>query len=166
MSEIRHQWNGTVLTVISDSGASSMDLAGPKGDTGCRGPQGPAGVLYGEDGEIVTNLTNYYTKEEIDNIIYGVGGDTDFSVYATKDYVLTEIEKAQLEDIEIDLSSYATKSYVDQAIAASGGGSGGGGSSVDLSNYYTKSEVDNKISNAKSALFTFNSATGRLDITL
>ena len=40
MGEIRHSWNGTVLTISSDSGTSSCDL---KGDTGCRGAQGPAG---------------------------------------------------------------------------------------------------------------------------
>lgn len=43
MSEITHEWNGTVLTITSDSGTSSMDLKGDKGDDGIRGAQGPAG---------------------------------------------------------------------------------------------------------------------------
>lgn len=40
---ISHSWNGTVLTITSDSGTSSADL---KGDIGIRGPQGPAGDQY------------------------------------------------------------------------------------------------------------------------
>lgn len=40
---ITHSWNGTVLTITSDSGSSSADLKGPQGDTGIRGPQGVAG---------------------------------------------------------------------------------------------------------------------------
>lgn len=39
---ITHSWNGTILTVTSDSGTSSADL---KGDIGVRGPQGAAGVI-------------------------------------------------------------------------------------------------------------------------
>jgi hypothetical protein len=58
--KITHEWNGTVLTITSDSGTSSMDLRGPKGDTGVRGPQGVAGDGGGAD------LSNYYTKAEID----------------------------------------------------------------------------------------------------
>ena len=40
--KITHSWNGTVLTVTSDSGTSSADLKGEKGDKGSRGPQGRA----------------------------------------------------------------------------------------------------------------------------
>lgn len=40
---IKHSWNGTVLTIESDSGVSSCDLKGSTGDTGIRGPQGIAG---------------------------------------------------------------------------------------------------------------------------
>lgn len=40
---ITHSWNGTVLTITSDSGTSSADLKGEKGDTGVRGAQGIAG---------------------------------------------------------------------------------------------------------------------------
>lgn len=46
---ISHSWNGTVLTITSDSGTSSADL---KGDTGIRGPQG----AQGPKGEIDTSL--------------------------------------------------------------------------------------------------------------
>ena len=40
---ISHSWNGTVLTITSDSGTSSCDLKGEKGDDGVRGAQGIPG---------------------------------------------------------------------------------------------------------------------------
>jgi hypothetical protein len=41
---IEHSWNGTILTIKSDSGTSSCDLKGAKGDIGVRGPQGEPGL--------------------------------------------------------------------------------------------------------------------------
>jgi hypothetical protein len=49
--QIFHEWNGTILTITSDSGTSSADLKGPKGDMGVRGPQGGGVVI--EDGDEV-----------------------------------------------------------------------------------------------------------------
>ena len=46
---IKHQWNGTVLTIESDSGVSSCDLKGAKGDDGPRGAQGAPGSTIVED---------------------------------------------------------------------------------------------------------------------
>ena len=46
---ITHQWNGTVLTITSDSGKSSCDLKGAKGDDGPRGAQGAPGSSVAED---------------------------------------------------------------------------------------------------------------------
>lgn len=40
---ITHSWNGTVLTITSDSGTSSCDLKGAQGDMGVRGAQGAPG---------------------------------------------------------------------------------------------------------------------------
>lgn len=40
---ITHQWNGTILTITSDSGTSSCDLKGEKGDDGARGAMGLPG---------------------------------------------------------------------------------------------------------------------------
>jgi len=55
MGNIYHEWNGTVLTITSDSGTSSCDLKGDKGDTGVRGAQGVKGEIgigaQGERGE-------------------------------------------------------------------------------------------------------------------
>lgn len=115
---IYHSFNGTILTITSDSGTSSADL---KGDTGCRGPQGPAGVVYGDTSDIV--LDGYATEQYVDDKL------------------------ANLSVPDVDLTDYYTKSEVDAKIANSGGtGSGDStGGSADLSNYYTKSEVDSKI---------------------
>ena len=49
--QIFHEWHGTVLTITSDSGTSSMDLKGERGEMGIRGPQS-AGTLV-EDGDEV-----------------------------------------------------------------------------------------------------------------
>ena len=59
---ITHEWNGSVLTITSDSGTSSMDLLGPKGDMGIRGPQGVAGEI---DTDIVYTKGTPPTTEEI-----------------------------------------------------------------------------------------------------
>ena len=60
-ANITHSWNGTILTITSDSGTSSADLQGPqgiqgprgekgdKGDTGAQGPRGEIGP-QGETG--------------------------------------------------------------------------------------------------------------------
>ena len=42
--QITHRWDGTTLIVTSDSGTSSCDLKGSKGDIGIRGPQGRPGI--------------------------------------------------------------------------------------------------------------------------
>lgn len=140
--EIKHQWNGSVLTVTSDSGASSADLRGPKGDTGPRGPQGPAGVIYDEDGKVVVDLSPFYTKEEVDDKIEQ--HVPDMSNYATHADVRAAVEEA---DLEVDLTGYATEKYVDEQITnvATGG-------TIDLGNYYTKSEVDNAMANQQVAI--------------
>lgn len=163
---VEHIWNGTVLTVISDSGASSADLKGQKGDTGPRGPQGPCGVILNEQGQVVVDLAPYYTGEEVDSKIAAAvqdvnlenypteeemaqyissalgpyatkeeleNIDVDLTDYATKNYVATEITKAQLEGAGIDTSGFATK---DDLAAL------GGNTTVDLTNYYTKKETE------------------------
>lgn len=48
---ITHQWTGTVLTITSDSGTSSCDLKGAKGDDGPRGAQGAPGSSVAEDSQ-------------------------------------------------------------------------------------------------------------------
>ena len=84
---IEHSWNGTILTIKSDSGTSSVDLKGGKGDTGPRGAQGPAGVIVNPDGTI------------------------DTSAYATETYVNEKI--AEIQTGSVDLSNYYTKAQID-----------------------------------------------------
>ena len=84
---ITHSWDGTVLTITSDSGTSSADL---KGDMGIRGPQGIPGLLRSADGTI------------------------DMSGYATEDYVDEKIASIDVNDV--DLSGYYTKEQVDALI--------------------------------------------------
>ena len=144
MGEIKHKWNGSVLTIISDSGASSADLKGQKGDTGPRGPQGPGGVIYNEQGELVLDLSEYYSRTEVDELLDDVVDRVDLTNYATKafvtetiasegfvteqdleeamaeadvvskDYVDTEIAKAQLEGAGIDTSHFITTENIEQ----------------------------------------------------
>ena len=59
---ITHSWNGTILTVTSDSGTSSADLKGEKGDTGIRGAQGAEGKV---DTSKVYTIEKPPTTEEI-----------------------------------------------------------------------------------------------------
>ena len=102
--EIKHEWNGTVLTVTSDTGTSSSDLQGPRGPQGVRGPQGPSGVIYDEYDRIIVDLEPYYMKDEVDGLIDGLADE-----YATQNFVITEVAKAQMEGASIDTSGFATK---------------------------------------------------------
>ena len=84
---ITHEWTGSILTITSDSGTSSCDLQGSKGDKGPRGAQGPAGVIVNPDGTI------------------------DTSAYATETYVNQKI--AEVQTGSVDLSNYYTKEQID-----------------------------------------------------
>ena len=140
--EIKHEWSGTILTVISDSGASSADLKGEKGDRGPRGPQGPAGLLLDEQGNVKVDLSPYDTSAEVDAKIEAAVGNVDLSKYATKAYVIESVEN-------IDLDEYATKNYVSTEIAQAQLSGGGGSGSVDLSGYATKDDLNNYATKAE-----------------
>lgn len=65
---ITHSWNGTVLTITSDSGTSSADLKGTKGDTGARGVRGLAGAdgitsVNGKKGDITLTAEDVGAEE-------------------------------------------------------------------------------------------------------
>lgn len=124
--QIFHEWNGTILTITSDSGTSSVDLKGGKGNTGPRGAQGPAGVIVNPDGTIDTSAyaTETYVNEKIAEV---ETSGVDLSNYYTKP-----------ETVSL-LNNYATKTYVQEQISNIEAGS------VDLTNYYTKDQVDAKI---------------------
>ncbi len=64
---ITHEWNGTILTITSDSGTSSCDLRGEKGDDGARG---------------ITTVITECVAEDSKQL-----GGVAAKEYATKDYV-------------------------------------------------------------------------------
>lgn len=72
MSGIYHSWNGTVLTVTSDSGTSSADL---QGVMGIRGPQG----IAGKSSEDVENL-----KAQVNGIEESLNGYVDWEGFYTE----------------------------------------------------------------------------------
>lgn len=154
---ITHKWNGTVLTITSDSGTSSADLKGATGDDGIRGPQGPAGIIIGDTGNI--SLEGYATKDYVDEAVANAStGSVDLSNYYTKTEVDNKIPnlsgyalKTEIPTVPSNVSAftndagyitehqsltdYATKTYVDEAIANASIGE------VDLTNYATKDYV-------------------------
>lgn len=73
MGEFTHSWNGTVLTITSDSGTSSCDLKGEKGDDGVRGAQG-SGIASPQD---IDNAVSDYLEEKYPD------GFNNFKVDAT-----------------------------------------------------------------------------------
>lgn len=82
------------------------------------------------------DMSNYYTKEEVDQLVENV--EVDLTGYATEEYV-----NQQIEDIpEVDLTGYATENYVNQQIENIEF------PETDLTNYYTKPEVDGLIDGA------------------
>lgn len=109
-----HKWNGTVLTITSDSGTSSCDLRGEKGDTGIRGPQGVAGIdgrisfeklteaqkatLKGKDGYTPVKGVDYYTEADKDDIILAI---------------LDALGKSVIGEVDADNNIILTGSLVD-----------------------------------------------------
>ena len=106
---ITHEWNGTVLTITSDSGTSSADL---RGATGIRGAQGRAGVILNADGTV--DMNGYATEQYVEDRIAQIEG-TDLTNYATTSYVNDAISKIEHQDI--DLSKYYTKVEVENMIS-------------------------------------------------
>lgn len=158
---ITHYWNGSVLTVTSDSGTSSADLSGA---TGPRGPQGRPGVIYDSDGNLY--LDDIPSGEEVEALADRMTR-LENSHGVTTEYVATKIEAeladyytkeqtdAKLKNIDVDLSEYATIKYVDNAIA----NAPGGGGSVDLSDYATKAYVNNAVANVEADVDLTNYTT-------
>lgn len=146
---ITHSWNGTVLTITSDSGTSSADLQGGKGDTGPRGAQGPAGIIVKPDGTIDTSqyATETYVNEKIAQV---EAGSVDLTNYYTKAQVDAKIpditglaSQTWVENKGYLTSHQSLKTINGESIVGTGNITISGGS-ADLSNYYTKTEIDNK----------------------
>lgn len=107
---ITHEWNGTILTITSDSGTSSADLKGAVGDTGPRGPQGKAGIILNADGTI--DMTGYATETYVDEKLTDV--NVDLSDYYTKSETDTRFAEQ-----DVQMSEYCTESQVQALIQAS-----------------------------------------------
>ena len=104
--------------------------------------------------EAGVDLTNYYTKSQIDEKFDDIDVSVDLTNYYTKSEVDQKIADISAGDVSIhvDLSDYYTKSEVDELIPDTSEFVTGtdlstaiADVSVDLTNYYTKTEVDNII---------------------
>ena len=68
---VTHSWNGTILTITSASGTSSVDLKGNKGDPGAPGNDGMDGAP-GADGYTPVKGTDYWTADDKTEIVNDV----------------------------------------------------------------------------------------------
>lgn len=115
MSELLHSWNGTILTITSDSGTSSMDLKGEKGDDGARGPQGPAGdtTAAGSSIELDTTLTEEGKAADAKAV-----GDAISGVNETiNNLTAADVGALPADTVIPSTSGLATETYVDNAVA-------------------------------------------------
>ena len=80
---ITHSWNGTILSITSDSGTTAMDLKGEKGDTGARGVRGLPGKVGGgariEDG-VISDETTWSSSGIIDRFAELMGTNANPAV--------------------------------------------------------------------------------------
>lgn len=150
---IEHSWNGTVLTITSDSGTSSMDL---KGDTGVRGPQGAPGITIfsglteEEKAEIIAGLDVIVNETAADLAEYETATDTRlaaieeyntaFDAVANEYMTATDTRLAAIEEnlancedaetVAADLAEYETATDARLAAIEERLANGGGGADV------------------------------------
>lgn len=86
---IEHEWNGTVLTITSDSGTSSADLKGEKGDDGARGPQGAPGDCVATDTAALGGVpaAEYATKDYLNSVIENVNVDYAYNLLDNSNFI-------------------------------------------------------------------------------
>ena len=109
---ITHSWNGTVLTVTSDSGTSSADLKGAKGDTGIRGAQGAEGKI---DTSRVYTRDNPPTYIEVGaapsgfgygEMMYYSGTDDETALEAEFDSILETMQSRSTKQIALNSATF------------------------------------------------------------
>lgn len=162
-----------ILTLTDNSGTSSVDLSTIKGDDGPRGPQGPAGIVVG--GNSTQDMSNYYTKSEVNTLIENVDANVNLTGYATENYVNQQVANISIPTVPTKVSAFvndagylkestilrdyytktqtdaitsglASESFVTAKIAEAQLGGGSSGGSVDLSGFATKGEIPTRTS--------------------
>lgn len=103
--QIFHQWDGTVLTITSDSGTSSADLKGAKGDDGVRGPQGIAGSSASAPTIEIPNGFGFIQVGDT-QIIADTTQDT-FTLAAGNDISLSVKGKTVIINADVEIPPYA-----------------------------------------------------------
>lgn len=96
-------------------------------------------VTGNETIDINSDMANYYTKDEIDDLIANIeAGEVDLTKYYTKSQIDIKLNGYVEDDV---LGSYYTKNEVNDLLDNVTTGE----TNVDLSEYYTKTEVNNLI---------------------
>lgn len=147
---ITHEWNGTILTITSDSGSSSADLKGEKGDTGVRGPQGEKGSVGEFDSatleEMLAENKNYAETAvsiayEAETIAKGKASGYVFdTVVALDEWLANPNNTALLKQGDnlyikaLDVPDYWWDGTTKQELETQ---------KVDLTNYVTQANFDN-----------------------
>ena len=148
---VTHSWNGTILTVTSASGTSSVDLKGERGEQGIQGIQGIQGV-QGLPGFVDYDLV--YKKTEIDAMLQDLDVDVDLSdINLDNYYTKTEIN-TKFDAIEIEGSTgiHVGDAEPDNPLISVWVDTDGlpyEGNTDLHETFYTKNEVDDKIENYK-----------------
>lgn len=148
---VSHSWEGTVLTVTSASGTSSVDLRGERGPQGISGPQGIQGV-QGLPGEVDYSLV--YKKSEIDKKLAELDIDVDLSDinldnYYTKTEINTKFDAIEIEgSTGIHVGDDAPDNPLISVWVDTDGIAYNGDEDIHEL-FYTKKDVDNKIANYK-----------------
>lgn len=135
---ITHYWDGTTLVVTSDSGTSACNLKGSSGDTGVRGPQGPAGLIYDAEGQVITPVVanpeldgteTDLTGIEIDGVKYAVsagGGEEVSSIVGVSTGTVTERGDYTITPLTFEMSDGSTFSAEIEAKSGTDGEDGVG----------------------------------------
>lgn len=104
------------------------------------------------------DLTNYYTKDEVDTMVDSIN-DTIEANERIIASALVDLNENKADKSEIpDLTDYATKTYVDEAIAEI--------PQPDMSNYYEKDEIDEGNRVVSTALNRLHNEIGDIDTAL
>lgn len=150
---ITHEWNGTVLTITSDSGTSSADLKGTKGDTGARGVRG----LAGADG--ITSVNG--KKGDITLTAEDVGAEKA----GTAESVRTQIE-AWVEDGYLPLTGGALTGTLTATALYASDGDVTGAHLITKTNNYPKVSFKNAAGTTLADFYVDTTSGGFADVRL